>query len=204
MIFKTDHFARFFQFLSFHLFSPLMEHGKNCRNHQECHGQRQAHKVALMILLFIWSQQVESVSVTDDTMTQRARGSWSPWMTISQRCGNESTCCRSAMTQALLWKWLRAKNKRESRTGPPKQQKLSPCKVVTVPTSFQDLQLTALPPNVFQCVMLAFAAMLRSCPRQLGEIHLHPGTWPTTACNQFVGGLATHSPFCDLGILNDI
>ena len=52
-------------------------------------------------------------------------------------------------------------------------------------TSFQDLQLTALPPNLFQCVMLAFAAMLRSCPRQLGEVHLHPSTWPTMACNQF-------------------
>ena len=47
--------------------------------------------------------------------------------------------------------------------------------VVFYSTSFQDLQLTALPPNLFQCVTLAFAA--------------------TMACNPFVGGLATHSPY---------
>lgn len=66
-------------------------------------------------------------------------------------------------------------------------------------TSFMAHKLDCPPTQPFPCVMLAFATMLCSCPRQLGEIHLHPGTWPTMAYNpSCVGGLTTQSP-SDLG-----
>ena len=66
-------------------------------------------------------------------------------------------------------------------------------------TSFMARKLDCPPTQPFPCVMLAFAAMLCSCPKQLGEIHLHPGIWPTMAYNpSCVGGFTTQSP-SDLG-----
>ena len=151
MIFKTHHLQGFFQFLSFHLFAPLMEHGKNCWNHQECHGQRQAHKVALTILLFIWSQQVESE-------VQWPMIRWPKGLGAPDHHGWQYP--RGVVTKApaadLPWpsaplKVTSGQKKRESRTiildnvwkmeTPPSAevvalQSLSMQKFVTVPTNF--------------------------------------------------------------------
>ena len=97
------------------------------------------------------------------------------------------------MTKRGPWTWVQ--NGHRFKHVPPYHPKWSVINLLFRTCMFYSTSFQDFPPNLFQCVMLAFAAMLHSCPRQLGEIHLHPGTWHTMACNPFVGGLATHSPY---------
>ena len=132
MIFETDHLQGFSSFslsIFFTSDGAWQELSKSPRvPRPKTSPQSSAHDPPACLLE---PTSLETVTMTEDR-------SWSPWMTISQRCGNESTCCRSAMTQRSFESDFGPKKnenqepsclKMFEKRKPPRQQKLSPCKV---------------------------------------------------------------------------